>query len=94
MKNTIVMILVAILLLSSFVKVPAFRYDWVNPLRSGFTIYVDDDNVEGPWDGSSCYPYKYIQDGINNASSDDTVFVRNGLYYENIIVNKKTNAAL
>jgi parallel beta-helix repeat protein len=55
------------------------------------TIYVDGDNTEGPWDGTPVHPYQYIQDGIDNASDDDTVFVFNGAYYENIIVEKSLN---
>ncbi len=25
------------------------------------TIYVDDDNTEGPWDGTQEHPYQHIQ---------------------------------
>ena len=39
------------------------------------TIFVPDD-------------YPTIQEAINAASDGDTVFVRNGTYYENIVVNK------
>ena len=48
-------------------------------------VYVDDD-AESTW-----YDHTHvrtIQEGINNASNGDTVFVYNGLYPENIIVNK------
>ena len=44
------------------------------------TIYVDDDNTEGPWDGSAEYPYQTIRDGVNASSDGDTVFVRSGSY--------------
>jgi parallel beta-helix repeat protein len=53
-------------------------------------IYVDDDNTDGPWNGTTEYPYQFIQDGIDNSQSDDIIYVFNGTYYENIIINKKT----
>jgi len=51
-------------------------------------VYVDDDNTEGPWDGSADHPYQHIQDGIDAASSDDTVFVFIGIYNEDIDIQK------
>jgi len=51
-------------------------------------IYVDDDNTQGPWDGSSQHPFQRIQDAINVAEDGDTVFVLDGTYYEHIIVDK------
>ena len=49
---------------------------------SSVTLTVDDD---GPAD------YSCIQDAIDNASDDDTVFVYSGIYYENIIIDKSIN---
>ena len=42
-------------------------------------IYVDDDG------GAD---YTKIQDAINNSNNGDTIFVYNGIYYENIILDK------
>ena len=48
-------------------------------------IFVDDDAESSWYDATHV---RSIQEGIDNASSGDTVFVYNGTYYENVIVNK------
>lgn len=48
----------------------------------GNTLYVG---------GSGIGNYTKIQDAIENASDGDTIFVYNGTYYENIVVNKTIN---
>ena len=63
----------------------------VTSVARGTTIYVDDDNTSGPWDGTLLHPYQHIQEGINNASVGDTVYVFNGTYYGGFEVNKTIN---
>jgi parallel beta-helix repeat protein len=54
----------------------------------GNTIYVDDDNINGLWDGTIDHPYQYIQDGVNASSNYDVVYVFSGLYLENVYIDK------
>jgi len=51
-------------------------------------IYVNDDNVSGPWDGTQEHPYQTIADGINAASDDDVIYVLSGTYDEAVNVDK------
>jgi len=52
---------------------------FIKPVRAAATWTVDDD---GPADFTS------VQDAINAASDGDTIQVRAGTYYENLVVNK------
>lgn len=52
----------------------------------GHIIYVDDIPGEGP--GNPPENFTRIQDAIDVSSDNDTVFVYNGIYNENIVVNK------
>ena len=49
-------------------------------VSSNRIIYVDDDGEAD---------YTKIQDAIDNASDGYTVFVYNGIYYENLVIDKK-----
>ena len=50
------------------------------PISAGNTIYVDDDNVNGPWDGTIIHPFLTIKDGYNAANNGNTIFVFCGNY--------------
>jgi len=53
-------------------------------------IYVDDDNTQGPWDGTLENPYRTIIDGVDNASEGDTIFVFNGVYSKEYVYVRKS----
>ena len=50
-----------------------------------YDIYVDDDKDPSWYDAIHL---KTIQEGINNATTGDTIFVFNGTYYENVEILK------
>lgn len=52
-------------------------------------LYVDDDNGEGPWDGTREYPYRSIQEAIAHAYDGFTVYVLNGTYHEQVVIDKR-----
>lgn len=54
------------------------------------SIYVDDSNVAGPWDGSESNPFNTITAGLAAADADETdiVWVAAGLYLENVTVKR------
>ena len=53
-------------------------------------IYVDD-NFDPSTPGWGVDHFNKIQEGIDNASDGNTVFVYNGEYYENLLINKSIN---
>lgn len=42
-------------------------------VAAGATIYVDDYNTLGPWDGSLDHPYQNITSGLAHASNGNTI---------------------
>ena len=52
----------------------------ISKAQDGNIIYVNDDGTE---------KYTSIQKALDDAQNDDTVFVYNGNYYENLVINKR-----
>ena len=86
MKKTMTKGIILLFLFSSLI--PLVSSD---SLSFNKTIYVDDDNTAGPWDGTIEYPYQNIQEAIAKANYNDTIFVYNGIYFENIFINTTIN---
>jgi len=81
-KNVFAILAIGMLLLSSFAFAPVITGAPPQQPSDGDILYVG---------GSGSGNYSNIQDAINASSNGDTVFVYNGTYYENIIVNKTVN---
>ncbi len=79
--------IMAIILAFFLLMEPSNPYQYENKkiepmktIKGGNTLYVG---------GSGPNNYTSIQDAINNASNGDTIFVYSGIYYENIVINKR-----
>ena len=73
-KVTLVLVMIICFLFASL------RMDYKLSAKASPTTVIVDDN--GPAD------FNNIQKAINNASAGDTIFVRTGTYYENVVINK------
>lgn len=51
-------------------------------------IIVDDDNIQGPWEGTMDNPYRTIQSALNSSTNGSYIYVFNGSYDENLIISK------
>jgi len=51
------------------------------------TVYIDDD-YDNTISGWGVDHFDTVQAGIENVSEGGTVYVNNGIYYENIVINK------
>ena len=77
MKKAIAILFIILCLLSALPLINREKSVKASPTTRTWTV---DDN--GPAD------FDNIQEAINNASSDDTVFVHIGTYYEHVVINK------
>jgi len=81
MNKKIIIIIIIILLLCSMITI-SDNIQKDNFDSKGSILYVG---------GTGTGNYTTIQSAIDYASSGDTVFVYNGTYFENVVVNKKIN---
>ncbi len=84
--------LVAVFVVGFVCLESAFAVVAVNPVKAvspagSQTIYVDDDNTQGPWEGTLEHPFQHIMDGVNHTNANDTVYVFSGLYRERVVVS-------
>ena len=77
------------LIFNSYPILSEQNYNYLSENEGNNIIYVNDDNYKGPWQGTIKYPYFKIQDAIDNASNNNTIIVFDGIYHENLIVDKK-----
>jgi len=61
---------------------------WIVVNNQYNVFIVDDDNINGPWNGTTEHPYRYIQDGIYAAGYKDKIYVHSGIYYESIEIER------
>jgi parallel beta-helix repeat protein len=89
MKKIIVIFITCLLLFVSVVSIDAGLPNKLGNKKTK-VIYVDSDFYypKKQSDGSRALPYTTIQQGVDAASPGYTVFVFNGIYYENVVVNK------
>ena len=59
-------------------------------VEESMMVYVDDDydNTITGWEVNH---FDTIQDGINKVSEGGTVYVNDGIYYENLVIKKSIN---
>lgn len=88
MRKSILMLILTIFILNSINIVISREIKNSNFVSNNNIIYVDDDNIYGPWDGTFEHPYRTINDGVYNATDGDTIYVFNGIYFENITIDK------
>ena len=52
-------------------------------------LHINDDNTEGPWDGTEEHPFQHINDGIAVVNQSGIIFVHEGFYQENVRIENQ-----
>jgi len=88
-SSLIALIVILLLIINLNTKGDFIKEKHTKIKLSNNIIYVDDDNTQGPWNGSIDNPYQYIYQAISNSTNGDLIFVFSGLYFETFIIDKK-----
>lgn len=89
MRLTLPSIIFILLFSQSFVGIiTTSQMQVIHSNEEGSTIYVNDDNTNGPWDGTIKNPYKSITDALEIVSCTSSIFVFSGHYEEDLFINK------
>jgi parallel beta-helix repeat protein len=76
------------ILILSFIIVTSSILPASQTTNEDHIIYVDDDNTNGPWDGTLNHPFLTINDAIESSSEDYIIFVFSGEYNEHLSIDK------
>jgi parallel beta-helix repeat protein len=87
MHKTLLYVLISGLLIINLI--PIINEQHVTA-ESGNAIYVDDSSYPKR-DGTAEYPFRTIQDALDVAESQDTIYVFGGLYDDPFIINKEVD---
>ncbi|MBN1861522.1 MAG: right-handed parallel beta-helix repeat-containing protein [Candidatus Thermoplasmatota archaeon] len=88
MKNIRILLTIVVMVLILNGTVTSSLGERVSVPGEKTTIYVNGGNIQGPWDGSSEHPFRYIQDGINASSDYDLIYIHQGTYNESLIISR------
>ncbi len=78
----------SLLFISSITAFPSSPINDTTDLVYNSLLFVDDDNQNGPWDGSAEHPYYNLEQAVENASPLSQIYIKNGYYEEHGIIDK------
>jgi parallel beta-helix repeat protein len=87
MKQDYTISILAVTVVVLFVLVPSSYGQHSSNHLEKRIIYVDDSNIDGPWNGTYKHPYRYIQDAVDVSVDDDIIYIYDGTYNESLCIN-------